>query len=278
MHPCISKFNRQCIVHDLVVHNISLLLFQDLQGQCLVPKEHFENEPIAIVGMSFRLPGGNSPDEFWNLLINGQEAIQVLPPFRWTTDHCIIPCKNRKIEAGFLNVPIDEFDAKFFGISPKEAVFLDPQQRLLHEVSWEALEDAMIDPHTLHGSQTGIYVGSWIHDYKDLAVRSSDVDFFRVYMGNSIASGAARLSHFFGTTGPSIATESGCSSAIAAVHMACKSLRNKESNLALACGVNLLIHPFDVNSLSFVVAPDSRCKTFDAKADGKLKNRHFTTF
>lgn len=229
-----------------------------MQRSPLLETEEFNNEPIAIVGMSFRLPGGNNVDDFWQLLAEGKEAIQYVPPFRWTKEHISVPCKDRKFQAGFLDIPIDEFDAKFFGLSPKEAVFLDPQQRLLHEVCWEAMEDAMIDPLKLQGTHAGVFVGSWIHDYRDIAIRSTDVDFFRVYMGNSIASETARLSHFLNITGPSIATESGCSSAIVAVHMACKSLRNHETNMAIACGVNLLIHPQDQSMLSFVVAPDGR--------------------
>ncbi|CAL8093609.1 unnamed protein product [Orchesella dallaii] len=228
----------------------------------------FGNEPIAIVGMSCRYPGANNVDEFWNLIIEGREGIKTLPHHRWTTDRALYKAPNRNIEAGFLNVPIDEFDAKFFNISPKESAFLDPQQRLLHEVTWEAFEDAAVDPLSLHGTNAGVFVGSWIHDYKDHAMRVPDMDFFRVYMGNSIATEAARLSYFLDITGPSIATESGCSSAIVAVDMACKSLRNGDTNLAIACGVNLLIHPFDNDTLSFVIAPDGRCKTFDSKANG----------
>lgn len=144
-------------------------------------------EPIAIVGMSFRLPGGNNIDEFWEMMINGKEAIRPLPSFRWKREHITRQCTDRTVQGGFLSIPVDEFDAKFFGISPKEAEFLDPQQRLLHEVSWEALEDAQIDPHTLKGTQTGVFCGSWLHDYKDIALKSSDVEFFRVYMGNSLA-------------------------------------------------------------------------------------------
>lgn len=226
------------------------------------------NEPVAVVGISCRMPSAQNVDEFWNLLIEGREGIQLLPSHRWTKDATICHAQNRNAYGGFLNEPVDEFDAKFFGLSPKEAVFLDPQQRLLHEVTWEALEDASINPQSLRGTHTGVFVGSWLQDYKDIVVRAADLDFYRVYMGNSIASGAARLSYFFGTTGPSIATESGCSSAIVAVEMGFKSLRRREVNLAIACGVNLFIHPFDQSLMSMVVAPDGKCKTFDAKANG----------
>lgn len=239
-------------------------------GLSPAPFNNNGNEPVAIVGMSFRMPGNcSTPDEFWDLLITGKDAVRTVPPFRWKREHILNEMYvNRKVEAGFLSCALDEFDAKFFGMSPKEAEFLDPQQRLLHEVAWEAMEDAMLDPHKLRGTQTGVYVGSWIHDYRDIALKSPDVDFFRVYMGNSLGSESARLSHFFQTCGPSIATESGCSSAIVAVHMACKSLQRGETNLAMAAGVNLLVHPFSTETLPYITCPDGRCKTFDADANG----------
>lgn len=230
-----------------------------------------DSDPIAIIGISCRLPGANNLDEFWKLLIEGREGIRELPSHRWKKGHTITTAssKCRKTNGGFLDLPVDEFDAKFFNISPKEAEFLDPQQRLLHEITWEALEDAAIDPLSIQGDHVGVFVGSWIHDYKDIAVKTADRDFFRIYMGNSIAATAARLSFLYGITGPSIATESGCSSAICAVDMACKILRSGQTNLAFAAGVNLFLHPFDQTTMSFVLAPDGRCKTFDANADGK---------
>lgn len=228
------------------------------------------HDPIAIVGMSCRYPEANNLDEFWKLLIEGREGIQQLPSHRWNEGHTITSAnsKCRGTSGGFLNFSIDEFDPKFFGISQKEAEFLDPQQRILHELTWEALEDAAIDPMSLRSTHAGVFVGSWIHDYKDIAVKTADRDFFRIYMGNSLAATAARLSFLYGITGPSIATESGCSSAIVAVDMACKSLRSRETNLAFASGVNLFLHPFNNQTISFVLAPDGRCKTFDEKADG----------
>lgn len=227
-------------------------------------------EPIAIVGMSCRYPDADNVEEFWNLLNEGREGIREVPLHRWTRESLghRLPEQMRKTHAGFLKSPVDEFDAKFFGISPKEAVFMDPQQRLLHEVTWEALEDAAIDPLKLYGSHTGVFTGSWMTDYRDIIRHGTDKDFFRSYMGNGIGSAAARLSFLLGLTGPSIATESGCSSAIVAVDMACKSLRNGESNMALACGVNLILHPFTPDMMKYVIAPDGRCKTFDEKADG----------
>lgn len=214
-----------------------------------------DNEPIAIVGMACRFPSADNVDEFWQMLAEGRDGIITLPHHRWPKDSTVFKATNRNTNAGFLKAPIDEYDAKFFGLSPKEAVYLDPQQRLMHEVAWECLEDAAVDPLSLRGTPLGVFVGSWIHDYKDVVFSMPDADFFRSYMGNSIGSGAARLSHILESTGPSVATESGCSSAFVAVDMACKSLRSRDSNLALACGVNLFVHPFDLNTLSFGKRP-----------------------
>jgi len=169
----------------------------------------YGSEPIAIVGMSCRYPGANSVQEFWDLLFQGEEGIREPPAFRWTKEHSIRVSQNdRKTNAGFLSTTIDEFDAKFFGVSPKEAAFMDPQTRILHEVLWESLEDAGIDPLSLYGTHTGIFTGSWMNDYKDIVAGSSEKDFFRTYMGNSIGAAAARLSFLLGLTGPSIATVS----------------------------------------------------------------------
>lgn len=163
---------------------------------------------------------------------------------------------------------MDEFDSKLYGISPKEMEFLDPQQRLLLEVTWEALENATIDPLSLQRSHAGVFVGAWMNDYKDLMAKLGSDEFYRIYIGNSFGAAAARLSFFLGLTGPSVATESGCSSAMVAVDLACKSLRRGETSLALACGVNLLLLPFTKDTMSFVISKDGKCKTFDESADG----------
>src|SRR3989442_1782922 len=122
---------------------------------------------------------------------------------------------------------------------------MDPQHRLLHEVVWEGLEDASINPHSLRGTNGSVFFGSWRHEYEDIVMNSTIAEFFRAYMGNSIGAAAARISSLLGMTGPSISTESGCSSSMVAVHLACKSLRNGETNLAIAGGVNLILHPCD---------------------------------
>lgn len=168
----------------------------------------YKNEPIAIVGMSCRFPGANNLEEFWKLLYEGKEGVQLCPSFRWKKEHCIIggSGKERNTRAGFLAKPVDEFDTKFFGLSPTEAFFLDPQARLLHELVWESLENSGIDPLSLRGNHSGIFLGSWANEYKDLVQNSSGKDFFRTYLGNSIGATAARLSCMLGATGPCIAT------------------------------------------------------------------------
>lgn len=191
--------------------------------------EKYTKEPIAIIGMSCRYPKSNTLEEFWNLLFTGADGTSLPPDFRWLPEQSIRNAEEfRNTNAGFLAVPVDEFDSKFFGISNKEAIFMDPQQRLLHELIWEGLEDAAIDPHSLHGVHGGVFIGSWVTDYRDILSHSGLSEFYRLYMGNSIGACAARMSYLLGLTGPSIATESGCSSAMVAVHMAYKSLVSGE--------------------------------------------------
>lgn len=219
--------------------------------------------------MSCRYPNSNNLEEFWNLLFQGEDGSSNPPPFRWLQEQSLPHSPEcRKTNAGFLKEPVDGFDAKFFGISPKETISMDPQHRLLHEVVWESLENAAIDPHSLRGSLGSVFLGSWLNDYKDIMVHAGHSEFYRGYMGNSPGAMASRISFLLGMTGPSIATESGCSSAMVALHLACKSLRNGETNMALSGGVNLLLRPFDRDVMPFVVSPDGHCKTFDENADG----------
>jgi phthiocerol/phenolphthiocerol synthesis type-I polyketide synthase B len=229
-------------------------------------------DAIAIVGMSFRLPGANTIDEFWSLLKSGKEGIIKVPDGRWDESQCFTIVDNtRETEAGFLNIPVEEIDAKFFGLSPKEVELMDPQQRLVLCVMHESLEHACINPTTLKGTQTGIFGGWWRNDFKEILQEAGSLqgkDFFRSYLGNTLGTLTSRISHVLETTGPSISTESGCSTSIVAVDMACKSLLLEECNLGLAFGVNLFLHPFNINSINSVIAPDGRCKTFDEDADG----------
>lgn len=184
------------------------VLLQEQNG--FPPKQQLGNEPIAIIGIGCRLPGANNLEEFWNLLYEGEVGITRVPEFRWKREQSMFPAgeKEKATNAGFLTQTVDDFDAKFFGVSPKEAVYMDPQVRILHEVLWEALENGGVDPHSLYGSHTGIFTGSWMNDYKDIVGHSEHRDFFRTYMGNGIGAGAARLSFLLGLTGPCIATVS----------------------------------------------------------------------
>ena len=168
---------------------------------------------------------------------------------------------------------VDQFDAEFFGVSPREAVSMDPQHRLLMETSWEALENAAIAPAALRGSPTGVFVGIGNSDYWRMVYGDEEqIDAYSA-LGNSYSVAAGRLSYFLGVHGPSMAVDTACSASLVAVHLACRSLRSGECTLALAAGVNLILSPeANINfSKSRMLAPDGRCKTFDASADGYVR-------
>ena len=232
-------------------------------------------EPIAIIGMACRFPGGvTNPAAFWSLLINGVDAISEVPGDRW--DMAALygdqPGQIRTRYGGFLD-QVTGFDAPFFRIAPVEVAAMDPQQRLLLETHWEALEYAGINPETLKGSATGIYVGIFGDDYKLVQARQAELStYYGTGTANAVAAG--RIAYFLGTAGPAMAVDTACSSSLVAVHLACQSLRAGESTLALASGVNLLLSP--ELSIAFsqanMLAPDGRCKTFDAAADGYVRS------
>ncbi|MEM8829647.1 MAG: beta-ketoacyl synthase N-terminal-like domain-containing protein [Cyanobacteria bacterium P01_G01_bin.19] len=229
--------------------------------------ENAKHEPIAVVGMGCRFPGANNPAEFWQLLCDGKDAITTTPGDR--RDNL-----NESDRGGF--VPhLKEFDASFFRISPREAVSIDPQQRLLLEVSWEALENAAIPADKIQGSQTGVFIGIAAVDYWHQLL-SQDNSKINAYLttGNTHSLASGRISHFFNFTGSSISLDTACSSSLVAVHLAIKSLRDRECNMALAGGVNRLISP--KVSLNFsrakMLSPDGLCKTFDDRADGFVRS------
>jgi acyl transferase domain-containing protein/ubiquinone/menaquinone biosynthesis C-methylase UbiE/acyl carrier protein len=242
--------------------------------------EHLRTEPIAVIGIGCRLPGGaSSAEEYWQLLKNGVDAVGEVPSDRWDIDDYYdpnpdTPGKMATRYGAFLE-GIDKFDARCFGISPREAASMDPQQRLLLEVSWEALEHAAQAPDKLAGSKTGVYVGLCTNDYEILRMRhvgASAIDaHYASGIAHSIASG--RLSYFLGTKGPSMAIDTACSSSLVAVHLACQSLRSGEIDMALAGGVNVIIAPENTIALSRagMMAKDGRCKTFDDTADGFVR-------
>jgi len=204
---------------------------------------------IAIVGMGCRFPGGASnPGQFWDLLVAGREALVEVEE-RWPAARMSDKAAAVKY-ASLLREPVDAFDAAFFGIAPREAVALDPQQRLFLEVVWEALEDTGTPP-ARHDSRTvGVFVGAMTHEFYDRSM--SDVEAFGAYRLTGALNDflAGRVSHTFGFRGPSFTVGTQCSSSLTAVHLAVQSLRLGESELALAGGVGLLLSPVMMDSRS----------------------------
>ncbi|HET7695301.1 MAG TPA: SDR family NAD(P)-dependent oxidoreductase [Vicinamibacterales bacterium] len=243
----------------------------------LAPIVEPAGDAIAIIGMGCRLPGNaNTPDEFWDLLREGVDAIREIPADRWDVDAYYdpnpeTPGKMYTRSGGFLD-RIDRFDPHFFGISPRETISLDPQQRLLLEVAWEALEHAGQPPDRLLGTRSGVFVGIGTYDYALLHMKQPNPAALDAYFGTgtSLSVAAGRLAYSLGLQGPALAVDTACSSSLVAVHLACKSLRDGECRIALAGGVNLMMTPEPwVNGCrAHMLAPDGRCKTFDASADG----------
>jgi acyl transferase domain-containing protein len=239
--------------------------------------ERAKREPIAIVGMGCRFPGGaDSPEAFWRLLCEGYDAVSEVPPDRWDVDEYYdadpdVPGKTSTRRAGFVS-DIADFDPQFFGISPREAVGMDPQQRMLLEVSWQALEHAGIDPSRLSGSPTGVFVGLCGADYVTLQMKWNDPTRIGPYFASGTAHSVAagRLSYILGLQGPSVAVDTACSSSLVAVHLAYQSLRLGDCRMAIAGGSHAILGPDVTIALSKarMLAADGRCKAFDAEADG----------
>ena len=240
--------------------------------------ESARHESIAIIGMGLRFPGGVIDEaSFWNLLAEGRDAITEIPRDRWDWRayfHADPDAPGSMItqHGGFLT-GVDLFDASFFGVSPREAVAMDPQHRLALEVAWQALENAGYSPAVLQDTPTGIFLGIGNHDYGRSAL--ADIEHIDAYTGsgNSPAMVAGRLSYVLGLHGPSLAVDTSCSSSLVAVHLACQGLRAGECKLALAGGVNLILTP-ELNialSKAHMMARDGHCKTFDEAADGYVR-------
>ena len=236
-------------------------------------------EPIAILGMGCRFPGGaNDPESFWKLLIEGREGVSEVPAERWDIESYYdpnpdAPGKMSTRRGGFLS-NVDRFDPEFFGISPREAAGMDPQQRLLLEVTWEALEHAGQSPDQLAGTRTGVFAGLCNSDYYMMRSEGGAYSFDAyAATGNAHSVAAGRISYVLGLLGPSVAVDTSCSASLVAVHLACQSLRLGESRMALAGGVNLILNPEITVALSrsHMMAPDGRCKAFDAAADGFVR-------
>jgi malonyl CoA-acyl carrier protein transacylase len=237
-------------------------------------------EPIAIIGMACRLPGGvNSPEDYWRLLKERRDAIVPVPGDRWRMEDYYSPDpeepgKVNVTGGGFIEIP-KAFDAEFFGVAPREAMSLDPQQRLMLEVSWEALERAGLASRKLNGMNVGVFAAICWNDYGQRLFERAP-ESIDAYMASGIANSmaAGRLSHILGLTGPSLTVDTACSSSLVAVHLACQSLRARECEAAIVGAASQLLHPgLYVNfTKARMLSPDNRCKTFAADANGFVRS------
>ena len=255
---------------------------RDEVSETRVCGEPAHREPIAVVGIGCRLPGGvRSAEDFWALLDEGRDAIVDIPADRWSTDRYYeserTPGKSRVRRGGFLTGPVDEFDPAFFGISPVEASSMDPQQRLLLEVAWESIEDAGLRAEDLERSQTSVFTGGFTLDYSQMHFSTSAAEpptvAAHTATGVVMTMLSNRISHAFDLLGPSMSVDTACSSSLVAIHLACQSIWNGESDLALAGGVNLMLSPnFTIAaSTGGFLSPTSTSRAFDAAANGYVR-------
>lgn len=258
----------------------ALVAIRDLRSR-LETVERTRHEPIAIVGMSCRFPGGaNDPARYWEMLQDGRSAIGEVPRDRWDIDALYdpdpdAPGKMYTRWGGFLDGPIDRFDAAFFGITPREAAGMDPQQRLLLELAWEGIEDAALAADGLAASRTGVYVGISSRDYGIRYGSGGSAAGFDAYSatGTAFSVAAGRISYVLGLQGPNLALDTACSSSLVAVALAVQALRDGHCDQALAGGVNLMLAPETTLVMCRLraLSSDGRCRTFDEAASGYVR-------
>ncbi len=271
-HPTLAKLARQLASDDSGASAPGVLSDGAHAGDRFAP--------IAIVGAGCRAPGGVTDLQgLWNLVRDGVDAVEEVPADRWDLDAWYDPdpaAPGRVVSrfGAFLR-GLDGFDAPLFGINAREAARLDPQQRLLLEVSWEALENAGIAPRGLEGRPVGVFVGISTSDYARLGRSARDPSEIDIYTGtgSAFSVAAGRLSYTFGLNGPCLAVDTACSSSLVAVHLACQSLRLRESDVAIAAGVNAILSPEGSVYLSRLgaLSPDGRCRAFAADANGYVR-------
>ncbi|MBC7980046.1 MAG: polyketide synthase, partial [Armatimonadetes bacterium] len=245
-----------------------------------VQSKEKSKEGIAIIGIGCRFPGGvNDTESFWKLLVEGREAVSDVPPDRWNVERFYdaeagLAGKSVAKRGGFLN-DIDQFDPQFFGISPREAPYIDPQQRLLLETAWEAIEDAGLVLDFDNGSDIGVFVGISHNDYQGLQHTASDRVGISAHTptGSAHSIAANRISYSLNLSGPSIAMDTACSSALTAVHVACEHILADRCKMAMAGGVTVMITPdgFIGFSQAGMLSPEGKCKAFDASANGFVR-------
>jgi phthiocerol/phenolphthiocerol synthesis type-I polyketide synthase D len=235
-------------------------------------------EPIAVIGIGCRLPGGVAgPEQYWEFLDKGTDAVTIVPPDRWDAEAFydpdpMTPGKMPTKWGAYLS-DVAGFDADFFGISPREAVAMDPQQRVALEVAWEALENAGLRPDQLSETQTAVMLGVYYNEYQTAAGGNPETIDAYSATGNAHSVTVGRIAYLLGLRGPAVAVDTACSSSLVSVHLACNSLRMRESDLALAGGVNLSLRPETQLALGKwgMLSPRGRCNAFDAEADGFVR-------
>jgi len=259
------------------VEKRALLAIEKLQHR--IRELEGAGQGYAIVGYAVRFPGAADADAFWEVLREGRDVVSEIPADRWDIEEFFDanPEARGKImtrRAGFID-DVAGFDAAFFGVSAREAALMDPQHRLLLETAWRAIEHSGTAPSALAGTLTGVFIGLSTHDYLGMIADKLSYAEIEAYLGTGTSPAAAvgRISYRLGLQGPAIAVDTACSSSLVAVHQACQSLRVGECDVALAGGVNVLLSPATMINFSRarMLAPDGRCKTFDAAADGYVR-------